>query len=92
MVETKKFIELSDTVSLMVSTDYVDRFIAEYAQTKLRYEKLRAMIVKYEAGTLDFLPNCDIELLQSQLDAMDNYLYCLEVRAQVEDIDLNAFK
>ena len=50
------------------------------------------MIVKYEAGTLNFIPNCDIELLQSQLDAMDTYLYCLEVRAQVEDIDLNAFK
>ena len=92
MEEIKKFTELKDTITLMCSDDYVDRFIAEYIQVKIRYEKLRAMIVKYEAGTLNFIPNCDIELLQSQLDAMDTYLYCLEVRAQVEDIDLNAFK
>ena len=87
-----KINNLTDTFDLMISDDYVDRFIAEYLQTKIRYEKLRAMVVKYEAGNLDFIPNCDIELLLNQLDAMDTYLYFLEVRAQVEDIDLNAFK
>ena len=32
MEEIKKFTELKDTITLMCSDDYVDRFIAEYIQ------------------------------------------------------------
>lgn len=82
--------DLIDTVELMSSADYKDRFKAEYLQTKIRYEKLHKMIVKYEAGTLDFEPNCSMQLLKSQASAMGNYLYALEVRAEVENIELHA--
>lgn len=80
--------ELHDIIGLMCSEDYKDRFKAEYLQLKMRYNKLHNMVVKYEANKLDFKPSCDIELLKKQKAAMGNYLYCLEVRAQVEGIDL----
>ena len=80
--------DLLDTVELMSSSDYKDRFKAEYMQTKIRYEKLHKMIVKYDAGTLDFEPNCTISLLKTQASAMGNYLYSLEVRAEIEQITL----
>ena len=80
--------ELKDTVVLMESNDFKDRFKAEYYQTKIRYEKLHNMIVKYEAGTLNFEPKCNIDLLKKQASAMGNYLYALEVRAEIEGINL----
>ena len=79
---------LMDTVELMNSADYRDRFKAEYLQTKIRYDKLHKMVVKYEAGTLDFEPSCPIEILKAQKSSMGNYLYQLEVRAEIEKIDL----
>lgn len=82
-------IDLKDTTELMLSDDYKDRFRAEYLQTKIRYEKLHKMVVKYEAGTLNFKPNCGLDLLKAQKKAMGEYLYCLELRAEIEHIDLN---
>lgn len=83
-----KMYELSDTIELMTSEDYKERFKAEYWQTKIRYEKLHNMIVKYEAGTLNFEPNCSLEIFKKQASAMGNYLYVLEVRAEIEGIIL----
>jgi len=80
--------ELKDTVDLMNSDDYRDRFRAEYYQVKNRYNKLHKMLIKYEAGTLDFDPMVSIELLKEQKGAMGQYLYYLEVRAEVEKIEL----
>ena len=80
--------ELKDTIEMMNSTDYKERFKAEYYQTKIRYEKLRKMIVKYEAGTLDFTPTCHLDLLKNQKGSMGGYLYSLEVRAEIEGIEL----
>lgn len=80
--------ELKDTINLMNSEDFKERFIAEWAQTQIRYKKLHAMVVKYEAGTLNFTPKCSLELLKRQKSFMGQYLYCLEVRAEVEGIKL----
>lgn len=80
--------ELKDTANLMNSADYKERFKAEYLQAKIRYDKLHAMIVKYDAKTLNFTPSCSIELLKEQKKHMGNYLYCLEVRAEIEGISL----
>ena len=80
--------ELKDTTTLMNSSDYKDRFKAEYHQTKIRYDKLHRMIVRYEAGTLDFEPTCSLELLKEQASYMGRYLYTLEVRAEIEKIGL----
>ena len=49
--------ELKDTIDLMNSSDYKDRFKAEYWQVKIRLEKLRKMIAKWQAGTLGFTPS-----------------------------------
>ena len=81
--------ELKDTVELMNSKDYKERFKAEYLQAKIRYDKLDAMTVKYEAGTLNFTPSCPLELLKEQKKYMGNYIRALKIRAEIEKIDLN---
>ena len=80
--------ELKDTIDLMNSEDYKERFIAEYYQTKIRYEKLHKMLIKYEAKTLNFEPKCSLELLTEQAKHMGLYLKCLEIRAEIEGVDL----
>ena len=79
---------LNDTIGLMQSEDYKERFRAEYLQTKIRYHKLHTMCLKYEAGKLNFTPTCSLELLKNQKRAMGEYLYLLELRAVYEDIEL----
>ncbi len=80
--------ELKNTIAAMVDGSYKARFAAEYWQTKIRYDKLHDMITSYDAGTLDFKPTCDMSLLRHQASMMGQYLYDLEVRAKIEDIDL----
>lgn len=81
--------ELKDTADLMNSKDYKERFKAEYLQAKIRYDKLDAMTVKYEAGTLNFTPSCSLELLKEQKKYMGNYIRTLRIRAEIEKIELN---
>lgn len=80
--------KINDTVSLMQSEDYKERFVAEYVQTKARYEKLHRTIVKEDAGTLGFDLTCNVALLIEQANYMGHYLYVLEVRAEKEGIEL----
>ena len=42
--------ELKDTATLMVSSDYKERFKAEYYQLKIRLEKLKCMLQKWDNG------------------------------------------
>lgn len=81
-------IELKDTVPMMISDDYKERFVAEYVQLKIRYKKLYAVLEKYAADKLDFKPTCPIEILYEQLDHMEAYLSVLETRAKYEGIEL----
>ena len=87
-IENLDEITLKDTVSLMNSDDYKVRFIAEYMQLKIRYNNLHKMLIRHEAGTLNFTPTCDISILENQAYDMNNYLNALEVRAEVEKIKL----
>ena len=91
--------ELSDTVALMGSNDYKERFKAEYYQTKIRYEKLKKFNTKIEAARqmayttgkykCPMPPHdCPDELLREQQSVMGNYLHLLEVRAEIEGIEL----
>lgn len=80
--------ELIDTVDLMTSDDYKDRFVAEYYQVKIRYQKLNSILDKYEEGTLDFEPSCSISLLMIQRDIMEDYLNVLQDRAITENISV----
>ena len=67
---------------------YVSRMITEYHELKDKYNKLHRMLVKHEAGTLDFEPTCPIELLEHQANVMGEYLHTLEVRAEIENVKL----
>lgn len=80
--------DLNDTIKMMNSEDFKERFKAEYYQTKIRYNKLHKMLIKYEAGTLNFEPKCSLELFTEQATHMGQYLKCLEVRAEIEGIEL----
>ena len=68
--------------------DWKERFVQEYKELKERYNKLHRMVIKYEAGTLDFTPNCSLELLKEQKMYMGEYLRILEIRSEIENIDL----
>ena len=80
--------ELKDTINLMNSCDYKDRFKAEYWQAKIRYDKLDDITVKYEANTLTFTPKCSLDLLKEQKKYLGNYIRILKIRAEIEGIEL----
>lgn len=79
---------MNDAVKMVLSEDYKERFIAEYVETKIRYERLHSIIIKWCAGKADFVT--DIDLLEEQAKHMGNYLRVLEIRAVKEDIELPA--
>lgn len=81
--------ELRDTVEMMDSADYKERFKAEYYQTAIRYGKLKAMVDKYNNGTLEFKPTCPMSIYDIQLRAMRDYLTILEARAAIEGVELD---
>lgn len=80
--------QLTDTIKLMQSADYKDRFLAEYWQLRIRAYKLYKMIEKYQKGELDFTPDCPIEVLRAQYRNMVAYMTILEERADIEGINL----
>jgi hypothetical protein len=87
-IAMQKELELADTIVPMLSSDYKERFKAEYYQLRIRTEKLENFIDKYEDGELDFTPDCSVELLQQQLEHMNEYLSILGERANIEGVDL----
>ena len=78
--------ELKDTISLMQSDDYKERFRAEYYQIKIRYEKLKQMLDKWDKGELKFTPTCNRSIYDIQIKVMSDYIAILEARAEVEQI------
>ena len=88
---------LNDTVELMNSPCYKERFKAEYYQTKIRYEKLKEFNTKIEAARVTEhtenkaeMPkhDCPDDLLREQQRVMGLYLHLLEVRAVIENVKL----
>ena len=80
--------ELHETVSEMLDECYKKRFRAEYWQLRIRVEKLTILVMKYREGTLGFEPSCSLGILENQLDAMQRYLALLELRAEIEKVNL----
>ena len=68
--------ELYETIEGMTSTDYRERFKAEYRQTKIRYEKLK-----------DFCNR-----IEEQQKYMGLYLKMMEIRAVIEEVALKEEK
>lgn len=91
MIKTGKELpitELSQTVALMNSADYKERFKAEYQQVVIRYRKLKAMLDKWDNGELNFNPTCPRSTYNMQIKAMTDYIAVLEARAVMERIVL----
>lgn len=80
--------ELRDTVEMMNSADYKERFKAEYYQNVIRYQKLAAMLEKQDKGKLNFEPTCPRSTYNMQIKAMTDYIAVLEARAVMEGVDL----
>ena len=78
--------ELKDTVQLMQSDNYKDRFRAEYQQLVIRFEKLKKMVDNWD--NLSFVPICPKpkSTYNMQLKAMSEYIAVLEARAAIEQI------
>lgn len=85
--------ELKETVEMMCSNDYKERFIAEYEQNVIRAKKLDNFIakIKYAKVFNQEVPkhDCPLEILNGQLAIMQLYIATLEIRAeQYENIEL----
>lgn len=80
--------KLSDTIEMMNSGDFKERFRAEYFQLDNRITGLSNMLDKYRKGTLNFEPKCSIKLLDGQLRGMITYKTHLVERAKIEGINL----
>lgn len=81
--------ELRDTVDMMNSNDYKDRFKAEYCQVVIRYGKLKNMLDRWDEGCLNFRPTCPRSTYSLQVKAMEDYIAVLEARAVMEGVDLS---
>lgn len=83
-----KEITLNDTVVMMRSSDYKERFKAEYWQLVTRFNGLQKMLKKWDIGALEFKPTCPISTYRMQEKVMSEYITVLEARAAMENIDL----
>lgn len=87
---------LRETALLMESADYRERMLAEYWQTKIRYERLKKLTIRLEAEKVKLLPGLPAqkldgtpaEVLQRQQAVMGEYLHILELRAACEGVAL----
>lgn len=81
---------LSDTSNLMVSDDWKDRFVAEYAQLTIRLSKLDDVLSNM-SDTYFAVDDMTRALMLKQRDAMESYKVCLEKRADIAGIDLHLY-
>ena len=80
--------QLKDTIEMMTSEDYKERFKAEYYQILIRFDALTSMLIKWDNNMLDFVPKCSKETLENQAIFMLGYMNILRLRAEIEKIDL----
>ena len=80
---------LASTRDMMISTDYKERFKAEYIQLKNRFDGLKKMLDAWDDMKLDFIPPCPRSFYGEQVTYMEQYLRVLERRAKLEAIDLS---
>lgn len=81
---------LKQSVDLMLSDDYRDRFAAELLQLHHRHLRLTQFLLKIKSAELGLceMPehDCPVSLLQQQSDHMDAYLTTLRIRAAIERV------
>ena len=85
-------INLNQTIDMMRSEDYRDRFRAEYWQLKIRHDRLRDLLTATRAAELmgEQLPpmGSPLSVMRDQCRTMEQYLNVLKLRAACENIDL----
>lgn len=77
---------LKDTIEMMVSEDYKERFKAEYFQLENRLNGLKSMLDKWDNSSLNFSPTCPRSIYDEQVVAMESYLKVLTKRAEIEKV------
>ena len=82
--------KLVETVNLMCSHDFKERFIAEYVQLVIRLSKLDAALNNPSAARFE-IDDITRALMIKQRDAMESYKVCLEKRADILGIDLSNY-
>ena len=98
-VEEAKNTSFDHTIDMMRSPDYKERFKAEYQQTLIRYEKLKAFNTRIEASCKtrfgkpgiaieEPVHTCPLDVLREQQSIMGQYLHVLQLRAVIEGIEL----
>ena len=80
--------ELRETVEMMNSEDYHERFKAEYYQVVIRCQKLQSMLDRWDNDELEFIPTCPRSTYNMQIMAMVDYIAVLEARAIMEGVKL----
>ena len=90
LLDCKEYISLTleDTVNMMNSNDYKERFKAEYYQLVIRYKGLKSILTKWDKETLNFEPTCPRSIYNMQIKVMADYIAALEARAIKEGVDL----
>jgi len=74
--------ELSDTVELMISNDWKERFKAEFWQTKIRYDRLCDHINSYyDKKPTSYEEEIELLLLTTQCEIMCSYITALRNRS-----------
>ena len=82
--------KLVETVNLMCSHDFKDRFTAEYVQLVIRLSKLNN-VLNNTSDTHFEVDDITRDLMLKQRDAMESYKLCLEKRADIAGIDLSNY-
>ena len=82
--------KLIETVNLMCSNNWEDRFVAEYAQLMIRLSKLDD-VLNNTSDTYFAVDDMTRALMLKQRDAMESYKLCLEKRADIAGIDLHLY-
>lgn len=82
--------KLVETVNLMCSRDFKDRFIAEYVQLVIRLSKLND-VLNNTSDVSHEVDDITRALMIKQRDAMESYKECLEKRADILGIDLSNY-
>lgn len=79
---------LAETVDLMLSDDPADRVKAEYYQLENRFIALTELLLNWDIGRLDPVPNGNRYVYGEMLGNMRNYLTNLKALAKANGIDV----
>lgn len=68
--------------------EYVFSIVSQYLELEDKYVKIHEFLVKYDAGETNFKPKTKISIIRKMEKNLREYLYCLEVAALAEGINL----